>query len=128
MQRSRDVVMSDPCENDLGSWLERDPLALARALMRIQRAARLVEYDLWRIWPLEDSRPGVIDDFMPWMALLAPDLLEPDGPANVIPDLVSNVLRSCAPSLDEGPKLVISLLLHDRVLENPRIARVLAGR
>jgi hypothetical protein len=106
---------------------QHDLLTRARALSRIRRAARLVEYDLWRVWPLEDEKPGVIDDLMVWMIELADDLLEPDGPDLVIIDLVNHVLRSCAPSLDDDDKLVVTLLLHDRVSRNRAIARALAA-
>jgi hypothetical protein len=120
--------MSASTASDLGFWLEHDPIALARALCRIQRAARLVEYDLWRVWPIEDERPDVIRDLMPWMPELAADLLHPDGPENVLTDLVTHVLSSCAPSLSDHEKLLTFFLLHHRVTQNRAILRALAER
>jgi hypothetical protein len=97
----------------------------ANALSRIQRAARLVEYDLWRSWPIRDHRPGVIEDHMPWMNELAQQL-DPDDLELVTYELVDHVLYACAPSLDPYVHLIVWGLLLERVDRNPAIARALA--
>jgi len=95
------------------------------ALCRVQRAARLVEYDLWRCWPFENVRPGVIQSYMPWMDDVAEDLSQPLGWQSVPFELVSHVLATCAGFLPTDDRLAVALLLIERVRNNSEIRRAL---
>lgn len=94
-------------------------------LSRVQRAARLVEYDLWRCWPFEDVRPGVIDSYMPWMDEVASELSQPGGWRAVPFELINHVLSTCAGSLSTDDRLALAVLLIERVRKNSEIRRTL---
>jgi hypothetical protein len=91
----------------------------------VQRAARLVEYDLWRCWPFEDERPGVIESYMPWMDDVATELAEPRGWQYVPFELINHVLSNCAGFLPTDDRLAVAVLLIERVRQNPEIHRAL---